>query len=57
MTATRPIASPTMTTKLGPPSLSRCSRETNSRMNHVIIIISRETHFTCITLRICIQNL
>lgn len=70
MTTRRPIAGPTVTTKLGPPSLSSCSWETNPWINHVfIIIMSREIHlyvynFTylytkspiCVILEITVHN-
>lgn len=58
MTTTRPITGPTVTTKLGLPSSSSSSREINPRMNQVIIIImSGETQFTCITQSICKRKL
>lgn len=58
MTTTRLITGTTVTTKLGPPSSSSSSREINPRMNQVIIIImSGETQFTCITQSICKRKL
>lgn len=58
MTTTRPITGTTVTTKLGPPSSSSSSREIIPRMNQVIIIImSGETQFTCITQSICKRKL